>query len=168
MHFWVNYFLLTNSNNYYIVYNMEIKLDQNKKTDMFYQRSKEHGLKITPQRTAIYEELLKARDHPTADVIYKRIVKKIPNISFDTVNRTLLTFSKIGITNVVEGYGQAKRYDPVMDIHHHFRCIQCGSIIDFHNKEYDNITVPEEINKQFTVISKKVVLEGLCSKCRRR
>jgi Fur family peroxide stress response transcriptional regulator len=52
-----------------------------------------------------------------------------------------------------------------MDIHHHFRCIQCGSIIDFHNKEFDNITVPEEINKQLMVISKRVVLEGLCSKC---
>jgi len=138
-----------------------------KKIEMFYQRSRKHRLKITPQRTIIYQELLKAKDHPTADDIYKRIVKRIPNISFDTVNRTLLTFSKIGITNVVEGYGQAKRYDPDVDIHHHFRCIQCGSIIDFHKKEYDNITVPEEINKQFTVISKKVVLEGLCSKCRK-
>jgi Fur family peroxide stress response transcriptional regulator len=136
--------------------------------NIFYQRSREHGLKITPQRTAIYQELIKAKDHPSADDIYNRIVKKIPNISFDTVNRTLLTFSRIGITNVVEGYGQAKRYDPDMDIHHHFRCIQCGSIIDFHSREFDNITVPEEINKQFTVINKKVVLEGLCSKCRGR
>ncbi|MFA4920354.1 MAG: transcriptional repressor [Thermodesulfovibrionales bacterium] len=144
------------------------RLMNNSGLDSFYSRSKENGLKITPQRTIIYQELLKAKDHPTADDIYKRIVKKIPNISFDTVNRTLVTFSKIGITNVVEGYGQAKRYDPDMDIHHHFRCIQCGSIIDFLNKEYDNITVPEAINKQFTVISKKVVLEGLCSNCRRR
>jgi len=136
--------------------------------EFFYRRSREQGLKITPQRSAIYEELLKAKDHPTADMIYKRIVKKIPNISFDTVNRTLLTFSKIGITNVVEGYGQAKRYDPDMDLHHHFRCIKCGSIIDLYNREFDNITVPEEVNKQFTVINKKVVLEGLCSKCRRR
>jgi Fur family transcriptional regulator, peroxide stress response regulator len=146
---------------------MGIRLMKDSGQDFFYRRSKENGLKITPQRTAIYQELLKAKDHPTADDIYNRIVKKIPNISFDTVNRTLLTFSKIGITNVVEGYGQPKRYDPDMNTHHHFRCIQCNSIIDFHNKEYDNITVPEEINKQFTVISKKVVLQGLCSKCRK-
>jgi Fur family peroxide stress response transcriptional regulator len=146
---------------------MESKLENNTKMNIFYRRSKEHGLKITPQRTAIYQELLKAKDHPSADIIYRKIVKKLPNISFDTVNRTLLTFSKIGITNVVEGYGQPKRYDPDMDTHHHFRCIQCNSIIDFHNREYDNITVPDEINKQFTVISKKVVLEGLCNKCRK-
>jgi Fur family transcriptional regulator, peroxide stress response regulator len=144
------------------------KLDKKEMMDIFYRRSKEHSLKITPQRTAIYEELLKAKDHPSADVIYRRLAKKIPNISFDTVNRTLLTFSQIGIANIVEGYGQPKRYDPDLDTHHHFRCIQCNSIIDFHNKEFDNLTVPEEINKEFTVINKKVVLEGLCSKCRRR
>jgi Fur family peroxide stress response transcriptional regulator len=147
---------------------MEKKLEQEKMMNIFYQKSKVHGLKITPQRTTIYQELLKAKDHPSADVIYRRLVKKIPNISFDTVNRTLVTFSKIGIATIVEGYGQPKRYDPDMDTHHHFRCIQCNSIIDFHNKNYDNIAVPEEINKQFTVLNKKVVLEGLCSKCRRR
>lgn len=139
----------------------------NEMLGIFHRRSKEHGLKITPQRVMIYQELLKAKDHPTADDIYRRIVRKIPNISFDTVNRTLLTFSQIGMAHVVEGYGQAKRYDPDMDIHHHFRCIQCGGITDFHNKEYDDITVPQEIKKQFTVTSKKVVLEGLCSKCGR-
>ena len=145
---------------------MEKQLGQNKNIEIFYQRSKKHGLKITPQRTIIYQELLKAKDHPTADDIYKRVVRRIPNISFDTVNRTLLKFSKIGIADVVEGSGQAKRYDPNMDIHHHFRCIQCGRITDFHHKKYDNITVPEDISKQCTVISKKLVLEGLCSQCR--
>ena len=103
---------MTNKNNSYIVIYMNEKLERKEMMDIFYRRSKEHGLKITPQRTAIYQELLKAKDHPSADIIYKRLVKKIPNISFDTVNRTLLTFSKIGIANIVEGYGQPKRYDP--------------------------------------------------------
>jgi Fur family peroxide stress response transcriptional regulator len=134
---------------------------------VFWRKSRKNGLKRTPQRTAIFRELLKAKDHPTADDIYKRIVKKVPNISFDTVNRTLLTFSKIGITKVVEGYGQAKRYDPDMGIHHHFRCTRCGRIIDFHNGDYDNIAVPAEIMERFTVTSKKVVLEGFCGKCGR-
>jgi len=134
--------------------------------ERLHRRSREHGLKITPQRTLICQVLLKAKDHPTADDIYQRIVRKIPNISFDTVNRTLITFSKIGLTNVVEGYGQAKRYDPDLDVHHHLRCIQCGLIIDFHHKEYDNLAVPEDIDTQFTVTRKKVVLEGLCGKCR--
>jgi Fur family peroxide stress response transcriptional regulator len=133
--------------------------------DVFWRKAKESGLKMTPQRTAIFQELLKAKDHPAADDVFKRIVKKIPNISFDTVNRTLSTFSKIGIIRVVEGYGQAKRYDPDMGAHHHFRCTRCACIIDFNNKDYDDIAVPAEINERFTVTGKKVVLEGLCGRC---
>jgi Fur family transcriptional regulator, peroxide stress response regulator len=147
---------------------MNIKKDKKEMMEVFFSKSRDNGLKITPQRSAIYQELIQAKDHPSAYDIYKRIVERIPNISFDTVNRTLLTFSKIGITNVVEGYGQPKRYDPDMDAHHHFRCIRCNSIIDFESKEYDNISVPLKISKQFTVINKKVVLEGLCNKCRKR
>jgi Fur family transcriptional regulator, peroxide stress response regulator len=146
---------------------MDTKLEEKEMMAVFLKRSRDNGLKITPQRSAIYQELIKAKDHPSADIIYKRILKKIPNISFDTVNRTLLTFSKIGITNIVEGYGQAKRYDPDLDMHHHFRCVKCNDIIDFHNAEYDDLKVPEDIRKQFKVLSKKVVLEGFCDKCRK-
>lgn len=147
---------------------MDFKPDKKEMLEVFYLRSKKHGLKITPQRIAIYQELLKAKDHPSADVIYKKLIKRVPTISFDTVNRTLLTFSKIGIANIVEGYGQPKRYDPDLDAHHHFRCTHCNRIIDFHNKAYDNISVPEEIQKQFSVFNKKVVLEGLCDRCKKK
>jgi len=101
---------------------MDYKLDKKEMLEVFYLRSKKHGLKITPQRTAIYRELLKAKDHPSADIIYERLIKRVLTISFDTVNRTLLTFSKIGIALIVEGYGQPKRYDPDVNTHHHFRC----------------------------------------------
>jgi len=147
---------------------MDYKTNKKAMLEDYYFRSKKHGLKITPQRTAIYQELLKAKDHPSADIIYKRLIKRVPNISFDTVNRTLLTFSKIGIANIVEGYGQPKRYDPSVDTHHHCRCIHCDAIIDFHNEAYDELTVPKEIQEKFSVLNKKIVLEGLCDRCKKK
>jgi Fur family peroxide stress response transcriptional regulator len=147
---------------------MVYKPDKKEMLEDFYLHCRKYGLKITPQRIAIYQELLKAKDHPSADIIYRKLVKKIPNISFDTVNRTLLTFSEIGVAHIVEGYGQPKRYDPDVKTHHHFRCTQCNRIIDFHNKTFDNISVPGEIRRHFTVFSKKVVLEGLCERCNKK
>ncbi|MBN1621806.1 MAG: transcriptional repressor, partial [Endomicrobiales bacterium] len=132
----------------------------------FAEKCEEHGLKVTPQRTVIYEELAKSKDHPTADMLYKRIRKRLPNISFDTVFRTLQTFSEKGITGVVEGYGEMKRYEPDMDNHHHARCIKCHKIIDFKNDKYaSTISVPAKLKKMFKVLNKRVVLEGLCSDC---
>ncbi|MCB4791460.1 MAG: transcriptional repressor [Elusimicrobia bacterium] len=126
---------------------------------------KNAGLKFTPQRVLIYKLLLNNKDHPSADNIYQKIHKKHPNISFDTVHRTLLSFAEIGLVRLVEGYGDAKRFDPDINNHHHMRCLKCGKIMDFQNTAYDNLKEPAGIEKQFKVISKKVVLEGYCKKC---
>jgi len=125
-----------------------------------------HDLRITPQRIVVYQELLKSKDHPSAEVLFQRVRNIIPDISLDTVNRTLLTFSKIGIIHIVEGYGEARRFDPDIENHHHFRCVNCNSIIDFEYKPYDDIIVPGDLKKRFTVLDKKVLLEGYCDKCR--
>ncbi|MBN1695302.1 transcriptional repressor [candidate division WOR-3 bacterium] len=135
---------------------------------LFEVRCRENNLKITPQRTEIYKELLKAKDHPSADMMYKRIKKNLPNISFDTVYRTLLSFSEIGIADIVEGYGEPKRFDPNIHDHHHFRCIKCGNIIDFRCELYDNIEIPEEIKKEFYVTKRRVILEGICKNCSKK
>jgi Fur family peroxide stress response transcriptional regulator len=126
----------------------------------------EHHLKITPQRVAIYQELFNLDTHPTADAIYQIVKKEFPNISFDTVNRTLLTFAKIGIVDVVEVFGGAKRFDPNVTNHHHLHCIQCGKIIDFYSRVYDNLEIPEKVNEQFRVISNRLVFKGICKTCR--
>ncbi len=142
---------------------MKIKLEELKK--LFYDKCAEKGLKITPQRSLIFDELSKATDHPTADAIYKRVRKSLSNISFDTVYRTLLSFTEIGIVSLVEGTGEQKRFEPNLHQHHHFRCIKCYTIYDFENNAYNDIAVPKAVQEQGVIINKRVVLEGICSKC---
>ncbi len=134
--------------------------------EQFYRSCEENNLKITPQRIAIYRGLKGAKDHPSADTIYKKVRKTLPNISFDTVYRTLVTFSKIGLIHIVEGYGDSKRFDPNLDTHHHTRCVRCNTIGDFHYPSYDDIKVPREICDGFTIKNVKVVVEGVCERCR--
>jgi len=136
--------------------------------DLFRKKCRENKLKITPQRIVIYRELLKSKNHPHAEALYKRVKKIIPDISLDTVNRTLLTFSKIRLVKNVEGYGDPRRYEPDLNNHHHFRCVKCNSIIDFEYKPYDDMPVSPEIKKRFRVTDKKVLLEGYCDKCLKR
>jgi Fur family peroxide stress response transcriptional regulator len=135
---------------------------------LFRDACKKHHLKITPQRTTIYEELVKSKDHPSAVTIYKKVRKIFPDISFDTVNRTLITFSEIEIASVVEGYGQPKRFDSDTQPHHHFRCIKCNRIVDFHNRSFDRVKIPAEFQKRFNILRKRIVLEGICDKCSRK
>jgi Fur family peroxide stress response transcriptional regulator len=127
---------------------------------------RQFGLSITPQRTAIYKELTSSVEHPSAITIFNKIREYYPNISLDTVNRTLLTFHEIGLAKVVEGSGDAKRFDPNLAPHHHFRCIRCGKIIDFSDHNYDALELPKELQDKFIVTAKIVHLEGICDGCK--
>ena len=131
----------------------------------FIEKCKEHNLKITPQRIAIYRELVQSKEHPSADSMFRIIKKEFPNISFDTVNRTLNTFAEYGFIDVVEGYGEPKRFDPDRESHHHAHCIICGKIIDFQHDNWDDIEIPENIIQGFSVLTSRVVLNGICGNC---
>lgn len=141
-------------------------MDEKTLLEIFKNRCHQNNLKITPQRTIIYKELMFSNDHPTAEKIYKKVKKKLPHISFDTVYRTVLTFSEIGLVNIIEGRGEPKRFDPNLHNHHHFRCLNCSKIIDFNNESYDQIKIPKEIQNQYKVTQKKVILTGLCDICK--
>ena len=139
-----------------------------KKIDTFRTRCREAGLKITPQRIAVYKALIETNEHPSAEMVFQRVKQVIPNISLDTVNRTLLTLNEIGVAFVVEGSGDPKRFDGNLKTHQHFRCIKCKRIFDFHYGPFDNIKVPKDITEKFTVLRKTVYLEGICDLCKKR
>jgi len=43
------------------------------KADIFKTTCDKFGLKITPQRKAVYEEIVKAVDHPSIEAIYSKV-----------------------------------------------------------------------------------------------
>ncbi|NIP25763.1 MAG: transcriptional repressor [Phycisphaerae bacterium] len=136
------------------------------KMDAFRARCREAGLKITPQRMAVYQVLVESKQHPSAEVVFRKVREKIPHISLDTVNRTLLTLADIGAASIVEGSGDVKRFDGKLEIHQHFKCVKCKRIVDFHYKPFDNIPIPKNISRRFTVLRKTVYFEGVCDLCR--
>ena len=117
---------------------------------------------------AIYKTLIESKEHPSADMVYRRVRKTFPNISLDTVNRTLLTLAEIGAAFTVEGSGDVKRFDGNLQSHQHFKCLKCKRIIDFHHKPFDDIPLPKKISRKFTILRKTVYLEGLCDLCKKR
>ncbi len=143
----------------------KIKAGQDWKVKKFKAECRRLGLKITPQRIAIYTALAAAKDHPTADLLHRRLRKKYPEISLDTVNRTLLTLADIGLAIVVEGTGQPRRFDADIDTHQHFICVKCKKIFDFKHKPFENIRIPKKIERKFKVIRTTVYMEGFCDTC---
>ena len=122
-------------------------------------------LKVTHQRLEIYRELAKAKDHPSAEMLYKRILKKLPTISLDTVYRTLATLEKHGLITRVQTVESQARFEAKMACHHHAVCTKCGSITDFTWDDLDTLKVPSGLEGWGDVLKRNATLEGVCSTC---
>ena len=136
------------------------------KIHWFVGRCREAGLKVTPQRLAIYKELLGTDEHPSAEMLYEKLKPAWPTLSLDTVNRTVLTLTEIGAAFIVEGSGGARRFDAGLEHHQHFRCVKCEKIIDFHHEPFDDIQLPRAMARSFKILRKTVYVEGLCDLCK--
>ena len=133
--------------------------------DEFKGKCKELGLKVTLQRLAVYQALLETTAHPSAEMVCQKVRQTFPTISLDTVNRTLLTLNDIGAAFIVEGSGDAKRFDGNVEDHQHFKCVRCKRIHDIFHEPFTDIETPKGLNKKFKVLRKTVYFEGICDRC---
>jgi Fur family transcriptional regulator, peroxide stress response regulator len=133
---------------------------------VFIRNCRRNGLRVTPQRMAVYKALLESKEHPSAEMVWGQVRRIFVGISLDTVNRALLTLAEIGSASIVEGSGDVRRYDGELDNHQHFKCIKCKKVFDFHYDPFDDIKIPASIAAKFKILRKSIYLEGICDSCR--
>lgn len=131
----------------------------------FEQICKGAGLKVTHQRLEIYRELLSAHDHPSAEAIYKRLEKRLPSLSLDTVYRTLATFEQLKLVYRIETVESQARYEAFTARHHHFLCKTCSQVFDFNWQHFDTMQLPDDLNTIGAVDHANVVVHGTCAAC---
>lgn len=123
------------------------------------------GLKLTHQRLEIYLELAASTDHPSAEALHRRLIKKIPMLAMDTVYRTLKTLSQYGLIHMVETIESQARFEVICERHQHLVCRQCRQIIDFQWPSIDEVSLPDELMHWGKIDSRNVVVYGICNKC---
>jgi Fur family peroxide stress response transcriptional regulator len=99
----------------------------------------EKGLKVTPQRIAILEAIVKLNNHPTAENIIDYIRKNHPNIATATVYKVLDALVENGLIKKVKTEKDIMRYDAVMESHHHLYCSESDRIEDYKDNELNEL-----------------------------
>jgi len=99
----------------------------------------EKGLKVTPQRIAILEAIVKLNNHPTAENIIDYIRKNHPNISTATVYKVLDALVANKLIKKVKTESDIMRYDAIMESHHHLYCSESDRIEDYYNNELNEL-----------------------------
>src|SRR5580698_10685272 len=120
------------------------------------------GLRLTPQRQQVYDVLLQKRDHPTAEEVFMRAKKAMPEISHATVYNTLDALVKCGLVRQVQLERGATRFCPNMEEHCHYYCDTCGEVFDVPLPKDSTIT---DGPKGFQVDHYDIAVHGLCADC---
>ena len=126
-------------------------------------RLKEKGLKVTPQRVAIFEAILQLNNHPTAENIIDYIKSTHPNIAVGTVYKVLDSLVENNLLKKVKTEKDIMRYDNVLTNHHHLYCTKTDRIEDYENEELNKLIASyfkKNNIKNFKILDIKLQLTG--------
>lgn len=122
------------------------------------------GFRFTPHRQQVYSVLLENPSHPTAEEVFIRAKRTMPDIAIATVYNCLDALVKSGLVRQVNVERTASRYCPNMKDHFHFYCEECAGIFDI---DAADLSKPQEVKipTGYRVHQYDVSFRGLCPDC---
>src|SRR5438552_18951419 len=100
-----------------------------KDTDTLTSIFREQGLRVTPQRQAIFRLLDGDDSHPTVESLFDRARSDMPTLSLNTVYQTVHDLEALGEVRVLDlGTGSVRVDANVEDDHHHLLFTTCGRV----------------------------------------
>ena len=139
--------------------------------DLLKDKLKETGFKITPQRRAIVEILLKHdHSHLSSEEIYDLVRVDCPEIGLATVYRTMQLLDEIGLISKLNLDDGCIRYEISLHKedchnHHHLICKNCGKIMEAKEDLLENIEKEIQSLYKFKILDHDVKFYGLCDEC---
>jgi Fe2+ or Zn2+ uptake regulation protein len=123
------------------------------------------GRKITPQRRAIFEALIRDDGHPTAEEIYQGVLSVMPDISRTTVYNTLHELIAVGALMEVEDPSEGgTRYDTSTSQHHHLFCLGCHTLVDI-DRDFQGLGLLPNETAGYRIVRHQVTFYGYCPNC---
>lgn len=121
-------------------------------------------LKQTKQRKVIVDHFLRLNRHIEAEDLYASVRKKGHNIGLATVYRTLNLLKDAGLveqSSFSDGRAVFELSKPGSH-HDHLVCVECGRIVEFENKEIEDLQLQVAKKYGFKLSSHKLELYGHC------
>jgi Fur family transcriptional regulator, peroxide stress response regulator len=135
-------------------------------TDSFVERCRERGIRVTPQRLAVYRVLATDTSHPTAESVHDRLRGEMSSLSLATVYRILDTLEHEGLVRRVSTTDSAGRFDAKLTPHQHAVCRVCGAMADLEDKRFASVALPGTLPGGFEPEELDIRVLGTCRSCR--
>lgn len=131
---------------------------------------KEKGYKLTPQRRAIVDIIVRNEgSHLTTEELYDLVKKDCPEIGLATVYRTVQLLEEIGVICKLSLDDGCSRYELIHEDenhqHHHLICTNCGDVLEVEGDLLDILEHKIEKQYNFKIKNHSVKFFGICNMC---
>jgi Fur family transcriptional regulator, peroxide stress response regulator len=118
----------------------------------------------TKQLKVVWDAVKNDKSHPTADQIYEKVRKRLPNISLGTVYRNLQKLVAVAKLQIVM-LGRSQHFDPLVGPHQHFICEVCERVFDVIVESENELKPAKLPHEGFKVTSHQLAFYGTCKHC---
>jgi Fur family ferric uptake transcriptional regulator len=126
-----------------------------------------YGVRATPRRLEVLEELARERDDVTAQALWSRLRERDSRTGLATVYRTLALLTEKGVVDVLSHHGGEQCYRLCGDEHHHhLLCERCHKVVEVNECGLDGWVATAAKQHGFVATDHRVEIVGLCADCR--
>ena len=126
-----------------------------------------HGVRRTPRRLEVLEELARERDDVTAQALWSRLRERDSRTGLATVYRTLSLLSEAGVVDVLSHHGGEQCYRLCGEAHHHhLYCERCHRVVEVEECDLGKWLEGVARRHGFVATDHRVEIVGLCADCR--
>ena len=124
---------------------------------------RERGMRVTPQRLAVFEAVRESHTHLSAEEVYEEVRRRIPSISLGTVYKALGELRDVGQVRALQIAGKF-RFDGGVGPHSHLVCQRCHRVEDVGVDA--EVTLAPEAQRGYELLGVEVSFWGICPACR--
>ena len=128
----------------------------------------ERGVRLTPQRALILEDLFHHPGHRTVEDIFQNVSANLPGLNRTTVYRTLELLHAAGVAAAFPMPNGITEFELVRTgetPHHHLICRTCGTEYDLPPEPVERLAAEIERTYGFRPEFEHLVIAGLCAAC---
>jgi Fur family ferric uptake transcriptional regulator len=125
------------------------------------------GVRVTPRRLEVLDELARERDDVTAQELWHRLRERDSQTGLATVYRTLALLADTGVVDTMSHHGSELCYRLCTDSHHHHLvCSSCHRVVEVEQCGLGSWLDTVTKEHGFVATDHRVEITGLCSACR--
>jgi Fur family peroxide stress response transcriptional regulator len=141
-------------------------LNKTSAEDRLIQPLKQAGLRLTPQRLAVYRYLASVTTHPTAQQVHAALAPDHPSLSLATVYNTLELLVSLGVVAALGTAGDnAMHYDADVSPHVNLACDVCHRVSDLASQHVSALEQEVAALSGYQLLRARVLYSGVCLAC---